>query len=254
MDNLVDSHTHAYMLPKKDLELMGLAKIVDVVLCSFVPLAKHIETLIDHFEELYSIHCKRLEEFGINAHIFVGIHPRCTPPEWKKLLPVIENYIESSKAVGIGEVGLDSMSKTEEEVLSEQLKIAREYDVPVIVHIPMVERIKAVEKVISIAKSIEMDFGKLVIDHTSSDTIDYVNDSNAVPGLSVKPPLLDPAKIVENIDKYCGGVLNSDCATLTDTDPLAVPKTVKYLEIKGIEKSIIEKLASLNTRKVFRIK
>ncbi len=249
---LADYHTHAYMLPKRDLELMSLAGLTDVIVCSFLPLVKHPETLADHYEELFSIHIGRMEELGIKAHVFVGIHPRCIPPEWKKLLPIIEGYLESGKAAGVGEVGLDGLTKTEEEVLTEQIRIAKEYDVPVIIHVPMNERLKVVEKVVYITRKAGLDFGKLVIDHTADDTIDIINECNAIPGLSVKPPLLNPAKIVENIDKYRNGVLNSDCASLTDTDPLAVPKTAKYLARAGVEKKIVDALSHRNALNILK--
>jgi len=124
--NFVDSHTHAYMLSNRDIELMALAGVTDVVLCSFVPVAKHAETLMDHFTELDTIHRARLVECGITAHVFVGIHPRCIPAEWKKVLPVIEKYIEADKAEGIGEVGLEKADNTEIEVFKEQLILAKE--------------------------------------------------------------------------------------------------------------------------------
>jgi len=94
--------------------------------------------------------------------------------------------------------------------------------------------------------------GKLVIDHTDDDTIDIINEANAVPGLSVKPGLLTPEKIASNIDKYRNGLLNSDCASLTNTDPLAVPKTVRYLIKTGIEKTIVERLSHRNAREILK--
>ncbi len=166
---------------------------------------------------------------------------------------MIEKYLELSNVIGIGEVGLDSLNMSEEKVLSEQIKIAKEYDVPVIVHTPMYDRTKAVERVVSIARKTCLDFGKLIIDHTSDDTIDIINDCNAIPGLSIKQPLLNTIKIVENIEKYCNGVLNSDCASLTDTDPLAVPKTVKYMSQAGIEKKIIKALSHNNAARILKI-
>ncbi len=63
----------------------------------------------------------------------------------------------------------------------------------------MNERLKAVEKVVSMAQKAGLDFGKLVIDHTSDDTIDVIKECNAVLGLSVKPSLLNPAKILTSI-------------------------------------------------------
>ncbi len=156
-DCYVDSHTHAYMLHARDLELMALAGVKDVVLCSFVPVARYAETLIDHFTELDEIHRPRLNDIGLKAHIFVGVHPRCIPKEWKRILPVIEEYVESGKAVGIGEVGLEKASDLELDVLREQLKLAKEYDVPVIVHTPMGNRVNIVNKVLSLAEEVRMD-------------------------------------------------------------------------------------------------
>ncbi len=249
----VDSHTHAYMLHARDLEPMALAGVEDVVLCSFVPIARYPETLIDHFTELDTIHRSRFDELGIKAHLFVGIHPRSIPAEWKRVLPIIEEFVSSGKAVGIGEIGLEKASDLELEVLREQLKLAKELDVPVIVHIPMSDRTSIVDKVLSLAKEVKFDFGKLVIDHTSNDTIDIINEANAVPGLSVKPPLLTPKDVAENIGKYSNGLLNSDCASLTDTDPLAVPKTVLYLKKVGVESGIIDRLAYRNAMKTLRL-
>ncbi|NJE07643.1 hydrolase TatD [Thermococcus sp. M39] len=251
----VDAHTHAYMLPKKDLELMSLAGVSDIVLCSFVPVATYPETLMDHFEELEGVHYPRLLEQGINAHIFVGIHPMSIPKDWKKLLPVIEEYITSGRAVGIGEVGLHTASNIEVEVLREQLKIAKEYEVPAILHIPPGDkRIEVVHKILELVGELKIDPGRVVIDHVSDDIIDIVNDAGAVPGLSIKPPLLTPERVAKNIEKYENGLLNSDCASLTDTDPLAVPRTVKYLKMRGIEKRAVEKLAYLNAQKTLKIK
>ncbi len=71
----------------------------------------------------------------------------------------------------------------------------------------------------------------MIIDHTSDDTINIINEAGIDPGLSVKPGLLIiPEKIAENVDKYSTGLLNSDCASLTNTDLLAVPNTVRYLK------------------------
>ncbi len=139
-DCYIDSHTHA-----RDFELMALAGVKDVVLCSFVPVARYAETLIDHFTETDEIHRPRLNDIGLKAHVFVGVHPRCIPKEWRKILPVIEEYLESGKAVGICEVGLEKASDLE-------LKLAKEYDVPVIVHTPMGNCVNIVNKVLSLAE------------------------------------------------------------------------------------------------------
>lgn len=72
--------------------------------------------------------------------------------------------------------------------------------------------------------------------------------------MSVKPGLLTPEKIAENVDKYSTGLLNSDCASLTNTDPLAVPKTVRYLKKAGVKEKIVNRLSYRNALDVLKIR
>ncbi len=250
---IFDSHTHANTMPNSALELMGVAGVEELALCSFVPVARNAETLSDHFEELCTFQRDRLDKFGIEAHVFVGIHPLCIPANWRRVLEFIEDYLSDGRAVGVGEVGLHNFGEKEEEALLAQFELAREYGVPVIVHTPPFERVKAVEKTLKLAEKVGVDFGRLVIDHTAADTIGMVNDSGAVPGLSIKPGLLSAEDVIANLDDFEAGLLNSDCANVTNTDPLAVPKAVSFMLREGVEKSIIEKMCWKNARDVYRL-
>ena len=244
----VDAHTHAHTLPRRDLELMYLANIREIVICNFVPLVEHAETLIDHFKELIHVHKPRLMEIGFKVYVFIGIHPRNIPEGWQRILPVLEDYAVKGTIQGIGEIGLETGSNIEIEVLREQLKIAKEYKLPVVIHTPKNNRINIVKRIIQTIKEVGVETDKIVIDHVNDDIIDLVNDIGAIPGLSIKPGFLTPSKIAENIEKYKNGVLNSDCINLNDTDPLAVPKSVNYLSkaLYFSERIILERLAYLN--------
>ncbi len=248
---IFDSHTHANTMPNSALELMGVAGVEGLALCSFTPVARNPETLSDHFEELCTFQRDRLDRYGIEAYVFVGIHPLCIPENWKKVLDFMEDYLSDTRALGVGEVGLHNFTEKEEEVLSAQLNLAKEYAVPVIVHTPLFERVRAVEKTIKLAEKAGVDFGKLVIDHTALDTIAMVNDSGAIPGLSIKPGVLSAEDVVANLDDFEAGLLNSDCANVTNTDPLAVPKAVNFMLREGVERSIVERMCWRNARDVY---
>ncbi len=250
---ILDSHTHANTMPNSAIELMNVAGIEKLVLCSFVPVARNAETLCDHFEELCTFQKDRLDKYGIESYAFVGIHPLCIPENWRRALEFMEDYLSDGRAVGIGEVGLHNSWEKEEEVLLSQFELAKEYDTPVIVHTPPFERVRAVEKTLKLAEKAGVDFGKLVIDHTSVDTVGIVNDSNAVPGLSVKPGILSAEDLIANLDDFEVGLLNSDCANVTNTDPLAVPKAVSFMLREGVERSIVEKMCWKNARSVYGI-
>ncbi len=251
--DIFDSHTHANTMQNSVLELMNVAGITEVAICSFIPLAKNPETLKDHFEELCTFQKERIEKYGIEAHVFVGIHPLCIPENWKKAIEFVEEFLAEDMATGIGEVGLHFLNEREEDVLLNQLELAREYSVPAIVHTPPTNRVSAVEKIVKIAEKAKVDFGSLVIDHTSIDTIGIVKENNAIAGVSIKPGIVTPEMIVENLDDFEDCLLNSDCANVTDTDPLAVPKTVRYIMREGIEKKIVKRMCFDNAKKVYKV-
>ena len=250
----IDAHTHAYTLPKRDLELMHLANIKKVIICSFVPFVEHAETLMDHFKELIYVQKPRLMETGLKVYAFIGIHPRNIPEGWRRILPVLEDYTTRGLIQGIGEIGLETGSTVEIEVLRGQLKIAKEHKLPAIIHTPKNNRINIVKRIIQTIKEVGVETDKVVIDHVNDDIIDLVNDIGAIPGLSIKPGSIAPSKIAENIEKYKNGVLNSDCINLNDTDPLAVPKAVNYLgkALRSDERIILEKLAYLNAQALLK--
>ncbi len=80
-----------------------------------------------------------LAEQNSNIYIGVGLHPH-QANEWdNSSSEIIESYINHPKVVAIGECGLDffynnSPKESQIHALKEQLKIARRFDKPVIIH------------------------------------------------------------------------------------------------------------------------
>jgi TatD DNase family protein len=83
-----------------------------------------------------------------NASYALGIHPICVPQARDEDLAVLRQAVEAAladpKFVGIGEIGLDffipmlcepAMRDKQERFLREQLRIARDFDLPVLTHV-----------------------------------------------------------------------------------------------------------------------
>jgi TatD DNase family protein len=69
-----------------------------------------------------------------------GIHPMYTDEATPKDLEVLRDYLKQHKPVAVGEIGLDFFIKhydltRQEHFFVEQLKLAREFDLPVLLHI-----------------------------------------------------------------------------------------------------------------------
>ena len=86
----------------------------------------------------------------------LGLHPEDVKDDWKEQLAVIETAIRAhrSELVAIGEIGLDyywdkTYKEQQQEVLRHQLLLARELDLPVILH-----NREATEDILRIVKEI----------------------------------------------------------------------------------------------------
>ncbi|MEM0285728.1 MAG: TatD family hydrolase [Candidatus Methanomethylicaceae archaeon] len=247
----IDSHTHTYLRGPEDIELMAVAGIEGVIVCSFLPFnPSGFSTMHDLFKWLIEVECYRLSQYGINARIAIGIHPKSIPEaELKPILDYILTLFDNEKASALGEVGLEIGSKEEEEVLIQQIRIANEYLVPMIMHTPRNNKSKILDKLISIIESENVDPSRVIIDHLTPDLIEKVRSIGAIAGLTVQPGKLTPKDVYEVITKFGpeGIVINSDLG-LNPSDPLALPKTAHYLDRNGISGGDIQKIMFSNIR------
>ena len=89
----------------------------------------------------------------------LGLHPEDVKDDWEKQLAVVENALRAhrSELVAVGEIGLDyywdkTFKEEQKEVLRRQLLLARELNLPVILH-----NREATEDILSIVNTISND-------------------------------------------------------------------------------------------------
>jgi hypothetical protein len=119
---IFDTHIHSEGRSIEDLaEMVGMG-IEMAISCAFYPIQPlYPETLIDLFRKLTIFEIERGKKAGMRIHAAVGIHPRCIPPKYKRIL----DMEKSDDWVAFGEIGLESGEKKEVKVLKEQLEVAK---------------------------------------------------------------------------------------------------------------------------------
>ncbi|MCS5697076.1 TatD family hydrolase [Desulfofundulus thermocisternus] len=253
MEGIVDSHTHVSLLPYEGLENMALAGVKKIIGCSIFFGARHAETLFDHFHQMLTLSVRNAAQNGIRLFVAVGIHPMGTPVDWPRVIDALPDYLKMSNVIGLGEIGLHEGSQREQDVLREQLKVAKEYGVPVIIHTPPQDRMEITNRTIEIAAAVGMEPGKVIIDHADLDIIDLIENFGAIPGLTIRQKGLTPHLLLNHLERFQRGVLNSDYSNLKPNDPLSVPKAVQYLELNGAPPEIIARIARYNAEELFGI-
>jgi predicted metal-dependent TIM-barrel fold hydrolase len=194
-----DSHVHTEGLGVSELRKMKEAGIERVCSLSFYPIKPHFpQTLIDNFRKMEEFERRRCEALGIEMIPGVGIHPRCIPPNYETVL----EHLEAGEWVLFGEIGLENATEEEIDVLTSQLRIAMEKDIPCIIHTPRGNKRAVTEKIIQILEKLSFPAELAVIDHVNYENLDLVVERNYWIGLTVQQGKLLPEDVAEIVKKY----------------------------------------------------
>ena len=220
---VVDSHIHSEGRSVEDLRFMAKNGIEKAVTCAFYPIEPRFpETLIDLARKLTEFEPMRGESAGMKIYSAIGIHPRCIPPDWQKVLEFIEGY---SGYIAIGEIGLEEGSDEEKEILKAQILLAKKLDIPVIIHTPKKNKELILEKTLEILDTVSFPEDLDLIDHNSLKTVKTVLDKGYWAGITVQPGKLSVEEAVKIVEEFGDEKLiaNSDTG-FSESDMLAVMK------------------------------
>jgi hypothetical protein len=248
-----DSHTHLYLRGAEDLQAMAGAGVRATVVCAFLPVKPSgAATLQDLFAWLCDSEPLRQAQYGMRALAAVGVHPRCIPDTGlEEVLQAVDRRLTTRSAAALGEVGLETGSAEEVEVLRVQLALARSRNSPVIVHTPRAEKVKILDQLLPLLERSRVDPAKVIVDHLTPELVGKVRERGFNVGLTVQPGKLAPEDVLAVVREHgCEGILvDSDSAHVT-ADPLAVPKVARCLEAAGISPAEIARVTWENASRL----
>lgn len=251
---MIDAHIHADTRPYEDFEKMAIAGINKTITCAHDPLPMKVSAVtLEHIQRLLEVDAQRAKENGIKLYVAAGIHPRSIPRDYKKVIKNLPQILEDRRVVAIGEIGIEKGTQLEIKVLKEQLELADELKIPVIIHTPRKNKKKITRILLQILED-NIDTSKLLIDHVNTEIIKEVIDQESMLGLTIQPGKMTPFEAVMimreyGVDKF---ILNSDMSS-APSDPLSVPKTVHRMRLEGFNDLEMLRVSSKNAEKFFKI-
>ena len=137
---LFDPHVHMTSRTTDDYEAMsaaGIAAIVEPAFWLGQP-RTHVGTFEDYFLSLLGWERFRASQFGIQHFCTLALNPKEAndPALARGVLELLPRYLEKDGVVAVGEIGFDDMTAEEERAFAAQLELAREFDLPALVHTP----------------------------------------------------------------------------------------------------------------------
>jgi hypothetical protein len=235
-----------------DYENMAEAGIVGVVEPAFWQGQPRTQlgTFIDYFDSLVGWERFRASQFGIKHYCTIGLNPKeANNIELAEgVLGLMPRYLEKDGVVGVGEIGYDDMTPGEERFFAEQIQLAIEHELPVLIHTPHRDKKRGTERTIALVKESGIDEEMVIVDHLTEITLPLVLETGCWRGHSVYPHTkMSEDRMVALLQQYGTEkmVVNS-AADWGRSDPLKVPKTGAAMRAAGFTEADIEKVLYTN--------
>jgi predicted metal-dependent TIM-barrel fold hydrolase len=215
----------------------------------------YVGSFIDYFNSLLGWERFRSGQFGIRHHCTIGLNPKEANDEnlAREVIDVLPRFLAKDGVVAVGEIGFDAMTKAEEWALLEQLKLAVEFELPVLVHTPHRDKAHGTRRTIELVVESGVKPEFVVIDHNNELTVKEVLDSGCWAGFSIYPGTkMDEHRMVRVAQEHgLERVLVNSACDWGVSDPLKVRKTADKMAEAGFSEDDIDRLVWRNPVEFF---
>lgn len=235
----IEPHIHNVCRTTDDYENMLLAGIVACVEPSFWSGTdrRSVSSFEDYWEQMIVFETARAKKYGIEHYVMISLNPKEANNDIADdVATAMEKFLDREAVVGVGEIGLDQITKKEEELFLRQLHMANDRKMPVIIHTPHQNKKVGTERIIEMLKAEKVDQERIVLDHNTEETIEISRKTDCYCGMTVYyVTKLSPERVVNIITRFgTDKMIVNGSADWGHSDPLAVPKTAIQMRKSGL--------------------
>jgi predicted metal-dependent TIM-barrel fold hydrolase len=199
----------------------------------------------DYFDSLIGWEPFRASQFGIRHHATIALNPKeANDPRCRPVLDLLPRYLAKDGVVAVGEIGYDSMTPAEDEVFAAQLALAREHELPALVHTPHRDKARGTTRSLDVVKESGIDPGRVLLDHLNEVTVEEARDAGVWLGFSIYPDTkMSPDRMVAILRKHGPErVLVNSAADWGRSDPLLTVRTAEAMLADGFSADDVDRV------------
>ncbi|MFW6133639.1 MAG: TatD family hydrolase [Planctomycetota bacterium] len=256
---IIEPHIHMYSRTTDDYQAMYAAGIRACVEPSFWLGAdrRYAGTFFDYFRLILEFETVRARRFGIDHYAAIAYNPKEAEntPLVDEVLAGIDEYLDHERCVAVGEIGYNNITDAEQYAFRRQLAIAKDRDMPVIIHIAHFDKVRCLERMLGDLDAVGIDQRTIYLDHNTEQTIGRaLSETDCMCGLTVYPISKLNCERVSAIIAEHGAdrIIVSGSADWGVSDPLALVKVVERMRADGHDEATVNKLVFANADRFYR--
>lgn len=248
----IDPHAHMISRTTDDYQAMAKSGVVAVIEPAFwigQP-RTFVGTYIDYLSSIIGFERFRAGQFGIRHYCTVGLNSKEANNQElaEGVMEILPRFALKEGVVAIGEIGYDEQTELEDRYFRLQLELAKELDLPVMIHTPHRDKKRGTTRSMDVCEEHNMDPTKIVVDHNNEETVREVLDRGYWAAFSIYPSTkMGNERMVDILAEYGADRIMVDSACDWGiSEPLGVAKTAKLALQRGIPKEQVQKVCYQN--------
>jgi predicted metal-dependent TIM-barrel fold hydrolase len=244
---ILDPHIHMTSRTTDDYEAMyasGVRAVVEPAFWLGQPRTS-VGSFTDYFDSLLGWERFRAAQFGIRHHATIALNPKeANDPRCRDVLAEVPRYLLKDGVVAVGEVGYDSMTPEEDEVFAAQLQMARDAELPVLVHTPHRDKLAGTRRTLDVVRESGLAPERVLVDHLNETNVALVRDAGAWAGFSIYPDTkMDEDRMVALLQEYgTERMIVNSAADWGRSDPLKTVRTGQAMLAAGFSEDDVDQV------------
>ena len=206
------------------------------------------EAFAAYFEALTDFEPKRAAKYGIQHFTWLSLNPKEAEDRAlaAQILPLIERYLDRPNVIGIGEIGLNRVTRNEIATFRDHVDLAIEHDQLIHIHTPHLEdKYKGTRTIVDILTEYDrIDPSRVMIDHAEEHTLPMILENGFWTGLTLYPQTkVSPERAIDMYERY--GTDRICVASACDwgpSVPTAVPHFALAMKRRGHAADLIDRI------------
>ena len=250
----IDHHAHMVSRTTDDYQQLALTGCVAVTEPAFWAGWDRStgDSVEDYFRQLTDFEPRRAAQYHIQHYTWMAMNPKESDdrPLSREVLRRIPKFLDHPTVLGIGEIGLNRITRNEIDTYTEQVALALEHRQLILIHTPHLEdKLKGTRISVDVLKNFSaIDPQRVLVDHAEEHTLRPILDGGYWAGLTLYPQTkVSAARAADMIERFgADRICVAGACDWGPSDPVAVPRFIMEMRRRRHPDELIHRIVFEN--------